>query len=71
LYLLRELNGLPAHLVFLYFVNATDVAGPTTREEWEGAIKLLHNFLGVTRHKLSAHVIDAFIDVGKLESAVV
>jgi hypothetical protein len=47
LYLLRELNGLPTHLVFLYFINAADVAGPTTREEWEGATKLLHNFLGV------------------------
>jgi hypothetical protein len=67
LYLLRELNGLPAYLVFLYFVNAADVAGPKTREEWEGGIKLLHNFLGVTRHKLSPYVIDAFIDVGELE----
>jgi hypothetical protein len=55
--------------VFLYFVNAADVAGPTTREEWEGAIKLLHNFLGVNQHKLLAYVIDAFIDVGELESA--
>ena len=70
LYLLRELNCLPAHLVFLYFVNAADVAGPKTREEWEGAIKLLHNFLGINRHKLSAYVIDAFIDVEELESAV-
>jgi len=71
LYLLRELNGLPAYLVFLYFVNAADVAGPKTREEWEGAIKLLHNFLGINRHKLSAYVIDVYIDVGELESAVV
>lgn len=71
LYLLRELNGLPANLVFLYFVNAADVAGPKTREEWEGAIKLLHNFLGINRHKLSPYVIDVYIDVGKLEPAVV
>jgi hypothetical protein len=71
LYLLRELNGLPAHLVFLYFVNAKDVGGPSTREEWEGAIKLLHNFLGVNRHKLSPYVVDVFIDVGELELAVV
>ena len=70
LYLLRELNGLPAYLVFLYFVNAADVAGPKTREEWEGAIKLLHNFLGINRHKLSAYVIDVYIDVGELESVV-
>lgn len=67
LYLLRELNGLPAYLVFLYFVNAVDVAGPKTRGEWEGAIKLLHNFLGINRHKLSAYVIDVYIDVGELE----
>ena len=71
LYLLRELNGLPAYLVFLYFVNAADVAGPKTREEWEGAIKLLHNFLGINRHKLSAYVIDVYIDVGELDSVVV
>jgi hypothetical protein len=71
LYLLRELNGLPAYLVFLYFVNAADVTGPKTREEWEGAIKLLHNFLGINRHKLSAYVIDVYIDVGELESVVV
>jgi hypothetical protein len=71
LYLLRELNGLPAHLVFLYFVNAADVAGPKTREEWEGAIKLLHNFLGINRHKLSPYVVDVYIDIGELESVVV
>jgi hypothetical protein len=71
LYLLRELNGLPAHLVFLYFVNAADVSGPTTRDEWKGAIKLLHNFLGVNRHKLSAYVVDAYIDVGALISVAV
>ena len=63
--------GLPAYLVFLYFVNAADVAGPKSREEWEGAIKLLHNFLGLNRHKLSPYVVDVFIDVGELESVVV
>lgn len=71
LYLLRELNGPPAYLVFLYFVNAADVAGPKTREEWEGAIKLLHNFLGINRHRLSAYVIDIYIDVGELDPSVV
>jgi hypothetical protein len=69
LYLLRVLNGLPAYLVFLHFINATDMAGPTTREEWEGANTLLHNFLGINRHKLSAYVIGAYVDVNELMSA--
>ena len=66
LYLLRELNGVPAHLVLLYFINAADVHGPSSREEWEGALRLLHRVLGVGRHKLSPYVIDAFVDVKEL-----
>src|SRR5436190_1726764 len=41
LYLLRSLNGVRAHLVYVYFTNAGDVFGPTSREEWEGAIKVM------------------------------
>jgi hypothetical protein len=67
LYLLRQLNELPAYLIFLYFINATDVKGPNTREEWKGAIILLHSFLRVVKHKLSKYIIDVFIDVSKLK----
>jgi hypothetical protein len=69
LYFLRVLNGLRAYLIFLHFLNATDMAGPTTREEWDGANKLLHIFLGINHHKLSEFVVDAYVDVNELMSA--
>jgi hypothetical protein len=65
LYLLRQLNALPAHLVFVYFLNDAAVGGPTTRAEWEGAIKLLRSFLGVGGG-LARHVHDVFVDVREL-----
>ena len=56
-------------LVFLYFINDDDMDGPTTREEWEGAIRLMQSFLGLRRHKLSAYVLDVFVDVAELGQA--
>lgn len=47
LYLMRELNGLSAYLVFVYFVNDDEMNGPSTIYEWKGAIKLLHSYLGI------------------------
>jgi len=65
LYFLRELNGIPAYLVFVYFVNDhTHI--PTTRDEWNGALQLMHSLLGTGRHKLKRYTIDVFIDVGAL-----
>ena len=70
LYLLLELNGLSAYLLFLNFINDTEMNGPSTESEWEGAIRLLESFLGIRqKHRLSEHVIHVFIDVGELESA--
>jgi hypothetical protein len=65
LYLLRK-NQLPAYLVFVYFMKDPDMNGPKTIEEWRGAIKLLHFYLGIGRHKLKKFVADVFIDVGCL-----
>jgi hypothetical protein len=65
LYLLRVLNNIPAYLVFVYFVN-DNTHVPTTQEEWEGALELMHALLGAKRHKLSRYIIDVFIDVGEL-----
>jgi len=62
LYLLRELNGIPAFLVFVYFIGDTDMGGPGTKEEWEGGIKLMESFLGLRRHRLSRYVVHMFID---------
>ena len=47
LYFLRVLNKLPAYLVFVYFVNDVEQKGPTSVYEWEGALKLLHSYLGL------------------------
>ena len=63
LYLLRELNQLPAYLVFVYFINDFEMNGPTTVDEWKGAIKLLHLYLGIGKHKLQNSIADIFIDV--------
>jgi hypothetical protein len=68
LYLLRVLNGLPAHLVFLYFVNAAEMRGPETRGEWQGAINHIHAQLGLGRHPLSQYVHDVFVNVKDLGS---
>ncbi len=67
LYLLRELNGLDAYLVNIYFINDTVMKGPTSVEEWKGAITLLKTHLGVTRTKLSPFMKDLFIDVNELK----
>jgi len=67
LYLLRAKNQLLAYLVFVYFVNDSDMGGPKTVEEWEGAIKLLHSYLGIGRHKLKKFVADIFIDIDYLK----
>lgn len=66
LYFLRTLNRANVRLVFLYFVGDADVDGPTSRSEWEGAIKVTEAYLGLRRHKLSRVVHHAFVDVGSL-----
>lgn len=66
LYLLRH-NQLPAYLVFVYFLNDSDMSGPETIEEWKGAIKLLHSYLGIGRHKLKKFIADIFIDINYVE----
>lgn len=63
LYLLRQLNELPAHLVFVYFLNARDVGGPRSVLEWKAAIALLHAALGLKSHSLEAFIHTIFIDV--------
>ena len=67
LYFLREVNRCDVYMVFIYFVNDTEMKGPTTIEEWKGAIRLEESLLGVHHHKLSKYVGDVFIPVGELE----
>jgi hypothetical protein len=61
LYLLRE-NKLPAYLVFVYFLNDSEMKGPKTADEWRGALKLLHTCLGIRRHRLQKFIIETFVD---------
>jgi hypothetical protein len=66
LYFLRTLNKVDAHLIYVYFINAKDVWGPTTKEEWIGAIKLMESFLGLQKHNLSKYMHHVFVDVEAL-----
>jgi hypothetical protein len=67
LYLLRELNGLPAELVFVCFVNDEDMGGPTGVEQWKGAVELLEAYLGLPRnHRLSDFVHHVCLDIRRL-----
>ena len=67
LYLLRHLNKLSAYLVFIYFINDSEMKGPKTIDEWKGAIQLLHSYLGARKHKLQKFIVDVFIDVRSLK----
>lgn len=66
LHFLREDNSINAHLVNVYFLNATDVKGPTTEAEWRGATTVVESYLGLGRHRLSRYVHKIFIDVNDL-----
>jgi len=62
-YLLRHLNGIQAWLVFLYFVNDIEMAGPKSVQEWQEAIDAVHAHLSITEEQLRPYVIDVFFDV--------
>ena len=71
LYLLRELNGIDAHLLFVYFTGDKDVNGPKSIIEWESALTVVKGVLGIgKRHRLSKYVSEVFIDVLKLKDVV-
>jgi hypothetical protein len=60
-HLLHTLNGIPTKLVFLYFIGDGDVNGPASREDWEAAIHVVQQSLGL--QTLPSYVLDVFIDV--------
>jgi hypothetical protein len=68
-YFLTQANGLSSTLVFLYFLNANDMLGPTSEDEWKGAIRLFHAVLGLPKDLQSPGVFDAFLDVKHLQDA--
>jgi hypothetical protein len=63
LYLLKTLNKVPSHLVFIYFVGDQTMKGPETVDEWKGAVRTIETFLGVERTKLSPFVHHVYLDV--------
>ncbi|OLC94839.1 MAG: hypothetical protein DMG35_21010 [Acidobacteria bacterium] len=69
-YYLRRINEIPSVLVFLYFVNADDMLGPTSEEEWRGAVRLIHAVLGLPKDLRTYGVYDAFLDARLLQDAV-
>ena len=67
LYFLRHKNNLDAHLVFVNFVNAVDVGGPTSPEAWSAAYLMLHAALGLPeRHPLYQFVHHVTLDVSTI-----
>ena len=66
LFLLRK-NGVDARLLHVLFLNATDVHGPSTPEEWKGALVLLRASLGLQNHKLQPFVHELFIDARSVQ----
>lgn len=63
-YFFRKLNGIESILVFLYFLNAEEMNGPRSAEEWHGAIKLMHTLLQIPDDLRSFGVYHAFLDAG-------
>ncbi len=68
-YFLTQLNSVPSVLVFLYFVNADDMLGPMTEEEWRGAVRLIHAVLGLPKDLQAYGAFDAFLDVRLIQDA--
>lgn len=66
LYLLRQLNALPAFLVNVYFVNDGEMNGPTSQKHWQEELKRIKNHLGIKPHALDKYAVDLFFDVTAL-----
>lgn len=62
LYYLREINGIKAILLFIYFINDKTVNGPKNKSEWLGATQTMECYLGLSKeHKLRKYIYDIFI----------
>lgn len=66
LYFLREENNIPAHMAFVYFINATDVKGPSEQAEYEGASKIIEHYLGIRNCKISRYIHKLYVNVNEL-----
>jgi hypothetical protein len=63
-------RGVRAYLVSVYFTNAPDVPRPVSKPEWQGALAVIHSYLGLSQqHRLKRFVVDVFIDVPELKDS--
>lgn len=61
LYLLRELDGVRAWMVFVGFVGDTEMNGPATAAEWSAAYQVVHRALGIGKTPLAEYVTHAHL----------
>lgn len=61
-WLLAQVNRVPVRLAFVHFIGDTDMDGPSSRREWEAALSVLHEALGL-RGRMPRYVAEIFIDV--------
>lgn len=59
---LAQANEVPVRLAFVYFIGDEDLDGPSNRREWEAALMVLHEALGL-RGRMPRYVAEIFIDV--------
>jgi len=63
LYYLRVLNQIPAQLLFVSFINDSEMNGPTCVETWEACYQILEAGLGLKpKHTLSQYIHHVMID---------
>lgn len=66
LYFLKTLNHLPAYLLWVYFTGDAERKGPTSIDQWQVAIALVHRELGIERHPFGDRSVEVFVDVAEL-----
>jgi len=59
---LAQANEVPVRLAFVYFIGDAEMDGPSNRREWEAALMVLHEALGL-RGRMPRYVAEIFIDV--------
>ena len=64
LYFLREVNKIPAYLVFVYFIGDQEVEGLNSELDWKAALAVAKGVLGIgNRHRLSKYMTDIYLDI--------
>src|SRR5207247_1009581 len=67
---LAQVNELPVRLAFVHFIGDADMDGPFSQREWQAALTVLHEALGL-RGRMPRYVAEIFIDVRPAVPAVV